>query len=438
VGVSLSAGLTDTQTEFYATGALGNYHNDMDHTYLRGDLFVRSLHLRAFWNRNVGDTGPWVRYGAGPDRLAALFNNNVVDVELEAPVQFETGPVAHTLNVGGGYRLKRFGFSYLAGGADEVYVENHFKAFLNEQISVGPFGAVASLRADLHPLIPLSQTISPRGSLLFRLFDKTSIRATAGSAYRAPNGLESYMDLNLPTPADGVFIADFGNRNLRPERITTFELGVHDESTFFHTADVVVYYNQVTNLIGLDDVTLAINPFDAGANGVGVGSTGWINLDPVYTGVGLEAEVELYPVDGLDVFANANVMQVNEAIGDQVAREGSASQLKLNGGFSYRTPYNTDVSMSAHYLSGQTWNLRQFDPDTLAIVPVASPIDSRLLVSARVAFRPLADQDFEIAGTVWNITELIKTVGDGDAGFLEHPEGQPVIGRAYATIAYRF
>lgn len=438
VAVSVSAGLSDTQSEFYAVGALPDYYLDMDHTYVRGDLFLQSLHLRAFWNNNVGNTGPWLRYEAGPNRLDATFVNDVVDVELEAPLQFDTGAVGHTLNVGGGYRLKRFAFSYLAGGADETYVENHFKAFLNEQISVGPFGAVLSLRADLHPLLPLDQTLSPRGALLFRLFDKTSLRATAGSAYRAPNGTESYMDLNLPTPSDGVFVADFGNRNLSPERINTFEIGLHDESTFFHTADVVVYYNQVTNLIGLDDVTIAFNPFDGGENGIEVGRTGWINLDPVYTGFGVEGEVEIYPTDGLDLFANASLMQVDEKTGPDVVREGSASQLKLNGGFSYRTPYNTDVSVSGHYLTGQSWTLRQFDPETLAIVPVRAPVDARLLVSARVGFRPLKDQDFEIAGTIWNITELVKTISDEDAGFIEHPEGHPVAGRAYATLSYRF
>ena len=366
-------------------------------------------------------------------RLNAQFDNEVLDLEVETPFSFTTGQVDHTLNVGGGYRLKRFRFSYLAGGFDSLYTENHFKGFFNEQIAVGPFGAVASLRADLHPLIPITQTISPRGALLFRIFDKTSIRATAGSAYRAPNGVESYMLLNLPTPSDGVFIEDFGNQDLRPERINTFELGIHDESSFLHTADVVVYLNQVTDLISLSDVTPGINPFDPVSNGVEVGETGWINLDPTYTGLGLEAEVELYPTDGLDVFANANVMRVVENNAGDVIRDGSASTLKLNGGLSYRTPYRFDLSLTAHYLSAQEWRLRQFDPDTLAIATAPTPIDARTMISARVAVRPIPDQDLELAATIWNATQL-----GPEAGVLEHPEGQPVIGRAYATLSYRF
>jgi outer membrane receptor for ferrienterochelin and colicin len=348
-------------------------------------------------------------------------------------VRFETGAVSHTLNVGGGWRYKRIAFTYLQGGFENPWIENHFKGFVNEQIAIGRFGAVASLRADLHPLIPISQTISPRGALLYRLFDKTSLRASAGSAYRAPNGIESYMDLTLPTPVDAVFITDLGNQDLRPERINTVELGVHDESSYFHMADVAVYLNQVTDLIFLDDVTVGIVPFDDAQGGVEVGTTGWVNLDPTYTGVGVEADTELYPTDGLDVYLNANLMRVVETSDGETLREGSASTLKLNGGLSWRTPWRTDLSLSGTYYSAQEWRLREFDPDTLALVAQPRPIDPRFLASARVAVRPLPSDDLEVALTVWNITELV-----GGDGFLEHPEGQPVIGRAHGSITYRF
>lgn len=453
VAVSFSGGISDTQTEFYATGALPNYFVNMDHQYLRADLFLSNLHLRAFWNSHSGNTGPWLQTPGTVDRLNADYSNDVVDVEIEAPLQFETGPIAHTLNVGGGYRLKRFDFDYLAG--DEPITENHGKAFLNEQIQVGPFGAVLSLRADLHPLITLDKTLSPRGALLYRLFDKTSIRLSGGSAYRAPNGIETYMDLNLPTPADGVYIRDLGNLILNPnegrllldpERILTAELGIHDESTFYHRADVAIYYNQVTKLIGLSDVDVSAGPqpFLPEENGISVGTTGFVNLDPTYNGVGVEADVEIYPTDGLDLFANVNVLQILEVVTDpatgEVTREneGSTSQLKINGGFSYRTPYRTDLSASVSYVSGQEWPLRTFNPENLQIATTPVAIPGRLLLSARVAVRPFADEDFEIAATAWNITELLDDLAGQQSGFLEHPQGQPVGGRAFATLAYRF
>lgn len=429
--VSLSAGLANDQSEYYNIGALPNYGIDLQHRYLRGDLFLANVHLRAFWNDVSGKTGPWLQYPGERD-LNSDLDNDVVDLEVEVPETFETGPVEHVFNVGGGWRYKAIKFGYLEGGYDAAYIENHFQAYVNEQATLGRVSGVASLRIDRHPLLDLSQTISPRGALLVRLLDKTSLRATAGSAYRAPTALESYMEFDLPTPADGVFITDFGNPELAPERITSFELGVHDESTYYHQADVVLYYNRVTDLIGLRDVTGDIAPFDPANVGIQVGDTGWINLPEVYSGYGVEAEVELFPTDGLDVFGNVAVSAVTQTLDGVSSRDGSSSTLELNVGASYRTAYRTDVSLWVNYLSAQDWGLRQFDPDTLAIVSVPAHLDPRVLATARVAVRPIPDQDFELAVTAWNFTELF---GDG---YREHPEGQPVVGRLYGTAAWRF
>lgn len=433
VAVSVRGGLSESTSEFYPVGALPNYGLLMRHSYLRGDLFLKGIHLRSFWNSNSGETGPWVRYLDDGGSLDAQFANNVVDVEVETPLRFDTGSVKHTLNVGAGYRYKGVRFTYLNRGFDNLIVEQHGKGFINEQLSVGPFGAVASLRVDLHPLLPITETLSPRGALLLRVLPKTSLRATAGSAYRAPNSVESYMNLRLPTPVDGVFVTDLGNRDLRPERINTFELGIHDESTFLHTADVVVYLNTVSDLIFLDDVTRGFAAFDPVGNGIEVGTTGWVNLPPTYTGVGVEADVELFPTDGVDLFANVNLSQITETVGNESQRDGATSTIKANAGASYRTPFRTDLNLTMHYLSPQEWRLRSFDPTTLEIVADPQQVPARLLASARIGVRPFPNEDLEIAGTLWNIAALIT--GNGS---IEHPIGQPVSGRAFGSISYRF
>jgi outer membrane cobalamin receptor len=430
--VSLTGGVSRNQSEFYSFGALTNFGLELDHYYARADLFVNDVHLRAYYNGNRGRTGPWLQYPGERD-LTGEIDNDVVDVEAELPLEFGTGAIAHRLLIGGGWRYKGMKFEYLKGGFDTTYVENHFKGFANEQATLGRVSAVASLRIDAHPLIALSQTISPRGALLLRVLEKTTVRATAGSAFRAPTGIESYMEFDLPSPVDGVFITDYGNRQLSPERITTLELGVHDASTFFHQADLVVYYNRVTDLVGLRDVTPTIAPFDPDNVGIEAGDTGWVNLDPAYTGLGVEADLELYPIDGVDLFANASLSQVTErAPGAAPIRDASSSAVKLNVGGSYRTPYRVDLSAWVNWLSPQRWGLRTFDPDTLAIVAVPEALDARLLASARVAARPLPDQDLEVAFVAWNFTELI-----GER-YREHPEGQPVQSRLYGTVTWRF
>ena len=432
---SLTGGVVDGTSEFYNLGALSNFALDGNHEYLRGDLAWGSLHFRTFWNSDHGLTGPYWEAAGQARTLNGAYNGDAIDVEIEGPLEFETGSIDHILNLGVGYRYKRSQFSYLAGGFDEVYTENHFSAFLNEQLTLNKLGFVASLRMDKHPLIGVDKTLSPRTALIYRIFDKTSIRATGGTAFRAPNHIESYMGFNLNNPAaDGVFIRDLGDQNLVPERITTVELGVHDESTYYHTMDAVVYMNQVSQLIFLDDVDRDIFFYDEPGNGFNIGGTGWENRDEKYTGLGAEAELELYPTDGLDVFGNLNLMGVTEKLDQQTTPDQSSSLLKINAGTMYRTGFRTDLSYEVHFYSKQTWRLREFDSvGSLQITPYDIP--ARALMSARIGTRPFKDEALEIAATAWNIAALFTPP---DNRFIEHPTGQPVGSRVFGSLTYNF
>ncbi|MCA9489461.1 MAG: TonB-dependent receptor [Myxococcales bacterium] len=428
--VSLSAGLMQGTSEFYNIGALPEFGLEMRHHYVRADALAGNLHVWGFWNSYSGRTGPWLAF-EGERSLDSTFDNEVVDAEFEAPTQFDTGPVHHTLNAGGGWRYKYIRFGFLEGGADTPYVENHYQAFVNEQATWGRVGGVASLRIDAHPLIPLTQTISPRLALLVRAAKATSIRATAGSAYRAPTAIESYMGFALPTTVDGIYIEDKGNRELSPERIGTLELGIHDESTAYHVADAVVYVARVTDLIGLADVTTGIYPFDPNEVGIQIGETGWINETAVATAYGAEGEVEVFPADGVDLFGNVALRQTRETDDGTSLIDRSSSELMLNAGGSVRTPWRTDLTLEGHYLTAQDWRLRTFDPDTLELVDIPAHLDARFLMSGRVAVRPIPEEDLEFAFVAWNPLA-------GSFPFREHPEGQILTSRWIGQVAWRF
>ena len=181
-------------------------------------------------------------------------------------------------------------------------------------------------------MIPLDKTISPRGALIYRLAENTALRLAGGTAFRAPNMVESYMDFALSAGSDGIYIQDFGSQDLVPERIVTAELGIHDESSVYHMANVVVYYNRVTDFIGLAPVEPSTAPYDPDENGFLAGTTGWINLDPAYNGFGVEAEVEVFPMDGLDLFGNINVATILEQDNGETIRDGSTSLVKATSG----------------------------------------------------------------------------------------------------------
>lgn len=442
---SLSGGYTQGEAEFYNIGALGNFGLRGRSHYLRTDLAYGPGHLRVFWNQEAASTAPWLDAVGSSRDLTADVRSDVVDVEAEGNFTFETGEVSHQLNVGAGYRYKRIQFDYLSGGFDNPWVEHHANAFVQEQLSWKWLGAVLSFRLDRHPLLPISKTLSPRGALLFRVANRTSLRVSGGTAYRAMNTVESYMDFNLGTSADGFFIRDVGGRidsdgnvlgprdeGLDPERIVTVELGAHDESSNFHVADVALYWNRVTDLIGLQDVTPSLSPYDPDSRGFLAGTTGWVNLSDLrYDAFGGEIDLRFFPVNGLDLIANASIQRILErAEGQDPVPDGSSSLVKFNAGALYRAPFRMDFTLMGHFYSAQQWRLREFD-EVGRLTVLTEGIPARFLLSARIAGRPFATQDLELSLNVWN------PLGFGE-GFQEHPKGQPVGGRIFGNVTYEF
>ncbi len=437
---SVSAGYSDSFAEFYNIGVLGDYGIAVQHVYGRGDVSYGPVHLRGFWNKITGDVGPWSEPIDAAQTLQSGIDSDTIDLELESSGEIETGPVLHRINGGIGYRFKGVDdFAYLGqpkGAPDDRITENHFNAFLSEEATLGKLKVVGQIRADKDPQLPLSETLSPRGSAIYRVADDTSVRVTGGTAFRAPNMVERYMNFDLPSGVPGAFIRDFGDLSLSPERIRTLEVGLHDESTLYHTADVAVYVNQLTDIIGLEPVQPVLAPQDD-VGGFVAGTSGWTNLPEVFTGVGVEAEAEFFPADGVDLFVNGNLTNVTEAFRDEngevaSTRDGSSSLVKLNAGGAWRTPYRIDVQGQVSFLTSQTWRLREFD-DTGNIAIRESTIPARALISARVAGRPFADEKLELAATLWNAAAL----SDGGR-FREHPNGQLLGSRLFGTVTYHF
>jgi len=426
---SVSGGWSKGRTEFYALGALGDFAFDFNSAFARADLAYGPVHFRTFYNTLDGAVGPWQSY-AGQRSLDTYVNSDTVDGELEAVEDFKTGPVAHRLNAGVGYRWKSILWDWLDPG-DEPIRENHVSGFLQEEAKIGPVSLVASLRADKDPKLSLGKTLSPRGAAIVRVAPKTSIRVTGGTAYRTPAFLESYLDLNQPTAADGVYVQTLGDTELDPERIYTAEVGVHDESTPIHTADLALYANRVTNLISLTSLTPTIGDYDPVVNGFSAGTTGFENSADIYTALGGELDLRVFPVDGLDVYANLALERITDDNGTAVVVDNSTSTVKVNGGVMYRSPFRTDASLHLSYVGPQTWRLRDYDEQG-QLVETDAAIASRTILSARLATRPFADQRLELAANGWNLLQL------GKDGFYEHPKGQLVGARVWGEATWRF
>jgi outer membrane cobalamin receptor len=427
---SVSGGYASGFTEFYVFGALGDFAMDFESTFARMDLSYKGVHLRAFRNSLSGTAAPWTE-NVGQRSLEQTLDNVTQDVELEVDRSFETGTVAHRLNAGVGYRHKQVAWNFLQNNAEPIG-EDHLSGFVSEQAQLAAVTLVGSLRVDRHPLVDLEDTIAPRGAIVVRAAPSTAIRASVGTSYRTPTFIEAYSDFDQETPVDGIYVRTLGGVD-RPERILTGEVGVHDSSSRFHEADAAAYVNRVRDLIYLRDVETGIATLDADNVGFEAGSTGFTNLDAVYTGYGIELDGRLFPADGLDVLMNADLQRIIEDDNGVVVEDGSTSAVKLNGGLVYRLPFRTDVSGFVHWVSAQDWRLREFDSNGQLQVQTES-IPARTLVSARLALRPLPDDSLEIAISAWNIGALVS----GGANYREHPKGQPVGSVATGSLSWRF
>lgn len=432
---SVSAGWARGSNEFVSLGALGDFGLAFNSGYARADIAYGPVHLRSFYNTIGGTTGAYAEYD-GSYSSATTFDSDTVDLELEALGDFSTGPIDHRLNAGAGYRYKRIAWDYLAGDGEPID-EHHLNAFLQEQAKVGPVALVASLRVDRHPLVDLSKTISPRGAAIVRVAPNTSLRVTGGTAFRSPTFIETYLDLDLPTDADGVYVHDLGmyvrdaSAEISPERILTGEIAVHDESSRIHTADLALYANRVTDLIGLTDLEPELSFYDDEIGGFFAGTTGFTNLSPVYTAVGGELDVRVFPVDGLDLYANLAIERITENADGVVTVDQSTSLAKLNLGAMYRTPFRVDLAAHLSYVSPQVWGVRDFD-DTGALVNTPVDVEARTLLSAHVGVRPFQDDKLEVAVNGWNLLQA------GRAGYRENPKGQLVGARYWGDLTWRF
>lgn len=431
--LSFSGGYLTGMSEFYPFGALGNYLIKNVHSgYGRVDLAYEKFQFRGFYNKLVGDSADWNSYSLDK-QLDTAPDSDILDVEITTLQEFETGSIQHKISAGVGYRFKQVYWNYL--GAEETpIVEDHYSAFFQDDARLSRLSLVGAVRADRHPLVDISKTISPRGAAVFRATETTSVRLTGGTSFRSPAFIESYTQIDQPNAneVDGLFITTSGDRSLVPERILTGEIGVRDESSNIHTADATVYMNRVTKLIGLSDVVPTLEFYNDEVNGYRIGSSKFVNLDSVYYGYGLELDGHLFPINGLDVHANAHLQSVVEDDGTQRIQDEAASALKVNLDASYATPWRIDVSAGVHYSSEQVWRLREFDENGQVQID-AIEVPARTIPTARFAARPLPDESLEIAVTVWNPGGL------GEEGrFREHPKGQLVGGRLYGSLTYRF
>jgi iron complex outermembrane receptor protein len=439
--LSAGGGFARAALDVYGIGPFNDYR-------LAGDIMDvgvgykgKYVNARAYYTRLAVHSGSMYQY-LGNTLYEANPTQNVFNAEAEYVNQFNLpSALAHDVHVGLGYRHKNIDWEYLQQPTPR---ENLGSVYLQDSIKIGEkVTVVGSGRLDYVPY--LGRIIgSPRGSIIIKPTDRQAIRASGSTAFRTPSFLESYLSLPIQVSIPGVQLIsatlreDKANFKLQPEQVTTAEVSYLNQQSDYFEFEVTAYYNRVTNLI-----ELAVNRNEslaARAGGYGgfdpvtgrytVAFGGWNNSDDVYNVFGGEVGARVYPVEGLDLFANyaLNISTQQHAL-PNVPDDQRTSRHKINAGVQLRTKIGFNGEITFHYQSAQVWNEQIAAPT--GIIYRQFPLPAYTLLNGRLGWRFYKDK-IEVSAVVFN---ALAGVG-GDPSQM-HPFGNQVGRRFMGFFSYQ-
>jgi len=431
--VFAGGGVWNGYAEFYGVSALRNQNNEGTSANVRMGFENPKFSLLMFWNSLNTDTAPQF-YRTGLSDLGSSVDADLFSVEPIIRPSFSLAG-EHSMVIGAEYRHKLIDWNYL----EDSQSEGFYAFYIQDSWAARPdFTVLASYRLDHHPLIGLiSQPElgfpgSPRLALIYKPWPGQAIRASVGTAFRAPTQAETYLKVAASSPVAGVAINLVGGGDkLQPEDILTAELGYLYQGEDAEV-DAVVYLNRINNLITRS--SLVPTNIDQGFDpelGAFVGAESFYqNEDRLFLAFGSELSLRLYPIDGLDVGASYAYQHIIDFETNE--RFTDSPQHKASLWSQFRSKFGLDLGASIHFVSSQDWIEPEFDPDDpsgFRLDPLR--VDSSVVVLGRIGYRMLEDRlEFAVSGT--NLLDY------GDHRHKEHPFGNRVEARVFGSLTARF
>jgi len=241
--------------------------------------------------------------------------------------------------------------------------------------------------------------ISPRAGLTWSFLDNASLKVLYGEAFRAPGFREMYTT-NQP--------AVQGNPDLKPETISTYEIGVDYKFNTYVSSRVNYFYNDIKDLI-------ALRVLSSAARTSQFENTGNARIQGVET----ETKVDISP--GNYVFMNYTFQHPEDEQGDELP---------------FTAQHHGNFGVNVHYWKYMNTNLNTFvsgtrpreETDTRDDLPGYALLN--LSVIGKEFFKTM-----EIQGTVFNL--LNKNYSDPGPTLI--PDDFPRPGRTFwVGLSYQF
>lgn len=382
--LKLTGGLTDTNRFDFASADF--FRLNTPSTYAYGEVLYErpNFFLRLNWqsSNTIVDSEPLPALAgvlAVIDKFGRSrgvpYNGHTYNAESQYTMELGS---SHRLIFGGNYRRNTIsGTQLMTTGHHEdrvgVYLQDDWRFTANLTVNAG-------IRVDLHN--ELNPTYSPRVALIYSPIPNHTIRLSGSVAYRSPTLVETSQELQRTLTLFGADNTStlFGNKNLAPEQIVSYEAG-YQGWYFAHRVRLRadVFYNRLSDLIVPTQI-------DMNGNGLYLNQ----GQTDIYGG---ETGIEYLATAWLRGFANFAYQEVADQTSIDLRGQRGAPRIKINAGLEGNWNNGLNAEAVVHYVDSATYPVDQnfLTFAGLGLIPPSAVPNSRVghytLLNLRCGYR---------------------------------------------------
>ncbi len=197
--------------------------------------------------------------------------------------KFTTFFGAHTLTFGYDFSKQNVGTTFIVSNASrnglkdpKTYSMSEHAGFIEDEWQILDEKLFLTLGSRLTHNEFFGNHLSPRAYLVYNATDTLSLKGGVATGYKTPN--VNQISPEVGTIQGGWSIVDFGNKDLKPEKSTTYEVGVYYDNQADFRGSVTLFRNEFKDKILDTDGSKRVNgipAFGTCTNAPDVTCPGW-------------------------------------------------------------------------------------------------------------------------------------------------------------------
>ncbi|UCD85490.1 MAG: TonB-dependent receptor, partial [Deltaproteobacteria bacterium] len=426
--VSLEGGISDGEGEIFVN--FPGFLTDFQEGYVKADYNYSDFKVQAFWRggKFIDMSLSGFLCTSGIISLPELLPPDVVirgklvgedmtgrydtyDMELQKSIQFAE---IHTILGGLNYRFFTLGSNYT-----EQEGLNTYAGFFQYEIKPIP-SVILNLGIRVDHQDYIGTNYSPRGSLIFTPVKDHTVFFSAGNAFRNPAYIDLFADVSLDLLVAStedeynkfLTIEVGGNENIKPERITSIDIGYRAILFEKLRANLEFFRYKIKDIIHTFGyfpesppfIVMSVNEGEA----KGIGGV-----------VGLEYKMTPW----LSGLINYSYQEITDQNDDLIT---SNPKHKINGGLRASLQNGLSTNILIHYLDSTEKEYAV--PDLLPPTFYSKSLDYYIILTARVSYKFL-NEHFEVTVSGQNLL---------NDEHREVPEGNLIPLRVFGNLSVRF